>query len=967
MSDLPSGTRLGPYEVLSKLGAGGMGEVYKARDTRLDRTVAVKVILTTAAATAEFRDRFDREARAISALDHPHICTLYDVGHENDVAYLVMQFIEGENLADRLARAGRPSSNPTVVATRVQSGAPAGPASGPEAAADATIAATVTTLSASRGPLPIDLALRYASQIAAALDAAHRRGIVHRDLKPGNVMLTKSGTKLLDFGLAKLATSPITGFDEGATRMSPFGAVQGGAITGQGTILGTLHYMSPEQIEGREADARSDIFSFGALLFEMLSGRRAFDPGATRGEPSSPASVIAAIIGADAPELGELADTRTRLPIVARRALDRLLQKCLAKHPDDRWQSAADLSDELRWINEERLRAAEPDAAATGAAGVAAATAPPSRTRERTWMTATGMAVVAAIAVAAWLWPQPAPVPPPMQFALGPPDGTSFNSFPGFISLSPDGQHIAFTTGEGGDQKLWIRSVGALEARPVAAAIGATQVAWSPDSQSIVFNLSGDNGLRRVDLAGGPARSLAEAASERSAWSREGVILFTPRTAPQPLMRVSAAGGPATPATELNAAAGEVSHAWPVFLADGKRFIFLARNEDRSKSALFLASLDSLERTHLVNVHSMADLVPGYMLYHRDGTVYAHPFDETSGRLSGDPVPIVEGVQINAVNGRAASATSRTGLLVYRTGESNDQSTLTWLDRSGKIVGAIGQPGPYYSGALSPDGRRYVVPVANSTAGRDLVMIDLLRNITSAFTSAAIETSPVWTNDGESVIFSSNRKGAFDLYIKNAGGATPERPLFESPDDKHASAFTPDGKDVVFHAGPNGARRIWALPLAGDTKPYRVFPDEAESHSVARFSPDGKWLAYQAGASANVFVQPFPPTGYREQISAAGGSNPVWTDDGRQIAFHGPQGAAIIAVMIADVTPTGDKLRVSAPRQLFTKVTRTGTFGFTMDGRAERFLLVVPPSQATGASGTPLTVIANWPSLVIKK
>jgi serine/threonine protein kinase/Tol biopolymer transport system component len=954
------GQVLGPYQVLSKLGAGGMGEVYKARDTRLDRVVALKVILTSTAGTAEFRERFDREARAISALDHPHICTLYDVGHDNDVAYLVMQLIEGETLADRLARAGRPSSHPTIMASGPTP--PAGPL-----AADATIAATVTTLSASRGPLPIDVALRYASEIASALDAAHRRGIVHRDLKPGNVMLTKSGTKLLDFGLAKLATNPISGFDEGATRMSPFGAVQGGAITGQGTILGTLHYMSPEQVEGREADARSDIFSFGALLFEMLSGRRAFDPGATRGEPSSPASVIAAIISGDAPELGELADSKTRLPIVARRALDRLLQKCLAKQPDDRWQSAADLSDELRWINEERLRAAEPDAAAPGAAGVAAATAPPSRRRERIWMTTTGMAVVGAIAVAAWLWPRPAPVPPPMQFTLDPPAGTAFNTFPGFISLSPDGQHIAFTTGEGGDQKLWIRSVGALEARPVAAATGATQVAWSPDSQSITFNLSGDNGLRRVDLAGGPARPLAEATAERAAWSQEGVILFTPRTAPQPLMRVPAAGGPATPATELNAAAGEVSHAWPVFLPDGKRFIFLARNQDQSKSALFLASLDSMERTSLLDVHSMAEFVPGFLLYHRDGTVYAHPFDETSGRLTGDPVPIVEGVQLNAVNGRAAFATSRTGLLVYRTGRSNDASMLTWLDRTGNVVGTIGQPGAYSRGALSPNGQRFVVQVQNSTIGRNLVMIDLARNISSPFTvDSATQTEPVWTTDGESVVFSSNRKGGvFDLYIKNAGGATPERPLYESPEDKFASGFSPDGKWLVFRAGSRESSQVWLRPMTGDSAPVRLFPNESASHGSARFSPDGKWVAYVSplGVEGNVFVQPFPPTGYREQISATQGFDPNWSADGRQIAFIAP----INRIMLADVTPTGDKLRISTPRELFTKGQRSGTNSFTMDGRAERFLLVVPPSQTSGTSDVSLTVIANWPSLVNKK
>ena len=954
---LATGTRLGPYEVLTPLGAGGMGEVYKARDTRLDRVVAIKVILASAAATVEFRERFDREARAISALDHPHICTLHDVGHErlpgaagllHDVDFLVMQFLEGETLADRLTRASRPSSGASLAESKPPSG-------------DASAISNLSALSSlSRGPLPVEVALRYAAEIADALDAAHRRGIVHRDLKPGNVMLTKAGTKLLDFGLAKLAPAPISGLDAGATRTSPFPGAPGGALTGQGAILGTLHYMSPEQLEGREVDARSDIFSFGALLFEMLSGRRAFDG-------PSHAGVIAAIIGAESPELGELADAKTRLPVVARRALDRLLRKCLAKDPEDRWQSAADLADELRWINEERLRAVEPDAVRAEAASLAPPP-PVPRTRERVWMAATVLAVGAAVALAVWLYLTPETPPPPVSFLLDSPPGTTLSTGPGLIAVSPDGQQVAFTTSAEPTTRLWLRAIGSLEARAVPSADGAWHVAFAPDGRSIVFTGSGgQTGLKRVDLTGGPARTLSDDAFQRAAWGPEGVILFTARSHRR-LMRVAAAGGPATPVTELDEARGESEHAWPVFLPDGRRFVFLARTRDAAKSALFLGSLDSTERTHLVDALSMPEYVPGYLLYHRDGTLYAHPFDERSARFTGDPVPIAEDVQFNAANGRAAFAVSRTGVLAYRRGDALDQSsTLSWVDRAGKVVSTIGQPGQYLRGALSPDRRRFVVPVVEpATRNMDLFMIDVERGISSRFTSdAANDNAPLWTHDGGSVIFSSNRKGALDLYIKSAGGAAPERVLFESPDDKYPQGVSPDGKLMLFTAGPIGGRRLWVLPLTGEATPSRVFPDASTtaSESTGRFSPDGRWIAYVESSgplASNVFVQPFPPTGYREQISASFGNHPAWSADGRTIAFMGPDNS----LMTADVTPAGATLRVGAPQRLFSLRQSIGATGFTLDDRAEQFLLVIPTrtsQESDDTSRMPLTVIVNWP------
>jgi len=951
---LSSGTRLGPYEILSPIGAGGMGEVYRAKDTRLDRVVAIKVVLGHVSADAEFRERFDREARAISSLDHPHICTLHDVGHEGDIDFLVMQYLEGETLADRLARGSRPTSDPT----RAQA------AASTTAATDiATAIGAVSTMS--RGPLPLDVTLRYAAEIAGALDAAHRRNIVHRDLKPGNVMLTKSGTKLLDFGLAKLAEqSPVGGFGDMATRTSP--------LTGQGALLGTLHYMSPEQLEGRNVDSRSDIFAFGALLFEMLSGRRAFDPPSASGQASSPASVIAAIIGADPPSLAELADVKTRLPLVAHSALERLLKKCLAKNPDDRWQSAADLSDELKWINEERLRAAVP----TDAPAVATTAAPvASPGRERLWMGVAATAVVAAIAIGVWLYPRPVPPPEPISFSVDGPEDETLASAAGLVSISPDGQSIAFVTGEPTARKLWIRKLGSLTATPVASGGGAFHPAWSPEGRSIAFTTSDSPAnLKRIDVAGGPALTLAEVATERPAWSPHGVIVYT---APRPdgrLFSVPERGGPSTAVTQLDKERQESLHSWPVFLPDGRRFVYLARSTDPSKSALYLASLDSPTRTHLVDVLSMAEIVPGFLLYVRDGTLIAHPFDPEAGRLTGDPMPVLEDVVFNTNNGRAAFAVSSTGVLVYRAGsEISRASVLTWFDQTGKEVGKVGERADFQRGAISPDGHRFVVAQFDPAAqGRtDLFMIDLDRGVSTRFTSdAADERSPVWTPDNQTVVFNSSRKGAWDLYAKAAGGGPAERVLFESTESKYPSGFSLDGKTLLFSMGATAASRLWTLSMTGEPKPVQVFPGSSDSEGGGQFSPDGRWIAYvisTGSRSGNVFVQRYPASGIKTQISTTTGFNPTWTSDGKRIVYQ-TENNAFESVA---VSPDGDQMRAELPKPLFTmrQTNENRTSQFAMDARGERFLLVVNPNLGAGATEAPipLTVIVNWAQGLMRK
>jgi serine/threonine protein kinase/Tol biopolymer transport system component len=949
---LTSGTRLGPYEILSPIGAGGMGEVYRAKDTRLDRIVAIKVVLGHASGNPEFRERFDREARAISSLDHPHICTLHDVGHEGDIDFLVMQYLEGETLADRLTR-------------------------GPSLPATATATATGSVTTMSRGPLSLDVTLRYAAEIASALDAAHRRGIIHRDLKPGNVMLTKSGTRLLDFGLAKLAEqSPVGGFGDMATRTSPFGAAQGGPLTGQGALLGTLHYMSPEQLEGREVDSRSDIFAFGAVLFEMLSGRRAFDPSSASGQSGSPAGVIAAIIGADPPPLGDLADMKTRVPLVAQSALDRLLRKCLAKNPDDRWQSAADLSDELTWINEERLRAAVPADLPAGATSAAPAASPG---RERLWMGVAGAAVAAAIAVSVWLYPRPVPPPEPISFFVDAPDGTAFANGAGVLSISPDGQSIAFSTGDQADRKLWVRRLGWLTASPLAGSEGGFNAVWSPNGRSLAFTGGNPSSLKRIDIAGGPAKTLAEQGLERPAWSQHGVILYAGPRNDGRLFTVPELGGPSTAVTQLDKEREETTHSWPVFLPDGRRFVFLARSTDPAKTALYLGSLDSLARTHLLDVTSMPEVVPGFLLYHRDGTLTAHPFDAEAGRLTGDPMPVLEDVVFNATNGRAAFAVSPTGVLVYRTGTAlRGVSVLTWLDATGKELGRLGDPAVFRRGALSPDGRRFVAEQFGTEATRnrtDLIMLDVERGgVSTRFTTdAADERYPVWTPDNATVVFGSNRKGVYDLYAKGAGATVPERVLFESPEPTTPSGFSSDGKTLLFVRGTPPAMRLWALSMTGDPTPVQVFPGSSDTEGGGQFSPDDRWIAYVVSESqtdGNVFVQRYPSNGIKTRISTTTGFSPKWTTDGKRIVYQ----TADNVFMSVAVSPDGDQMRAELPKPLFTmrQSNENRTSQFAMDGRGERFLLVMNPNHLVTAAEAseapiPLTVIVNWAQSLLKK
>jgi len=900
---LQAGARLGPYEIVAPLGAGGMGEVYRARDTRLDRTVAIKVLPPQLAADPQLRERFEREARAISSLQHPHICALFDVGRDCDHEFLVLEFLEGETLADRLARTGA---------------------------------------------MPVADALKIGIEICDALDRAHRSGTVHRDLKPANVMLVRGGgasarptAKLLDFGLAKAAAPVIT------TSSLSMAATTPPNVTAQGTILGTFQYMAPEQIEGLDADARTDIFAFGAVCFEMLTGRTAFE-GKTR------ASLLGAILKDEPPRVSQLQP-------LAPPALDRVVSTCLAKDPDDRYQSARDLLRDLKWV-------------ASGAAESRTAPAAPAR-----HITRTGWAIVGGLSIAmlatAFVVRQlrPAPAADPIQFTIESPADTTFSTPPGGgtgstsqIAISPDGRTVAFVAHDQGGYRLWVRSLGGLDARPLAGTDDATFPFWSPDNRYLAFFAGGK--LRKVAVSGGPPVILCDALAGRGGtWNRDNVIVFSPSNS-DPLHRVSGGGGTPQPVTTFDKTYGESSHRFPWFLPDGRHFLFTGVIGTCCPPAkpgrIRVAALDSTDLTTLATADSAAQYAAGHLLFQRDGTLLATPFDAASQRVSGDAFPIAQEVGYEGIRYASFSASS-TGTLVYARGSSRAMARLTWHDRNGRVLGTVGDPARYFSIALSPDGRRVAAALGSDTT-RDIWILDVASGTPTRFTfGAGAVNAPLWTRDGGAIVYSANRDGVPGMYSKRVTGTTPEELLLASQNGSSAAlapnSWSSDDRYLVFSRsqGTSGSIDIWALPLSGDRKPFGVIETPAtESNGV--LSPDGKWIAYQAsqGAQVEIYVQPFPPTGGKFQVSNAGGFNPTWRDDGKELFFVSLDGR-----MMAAAVATDGPFHVAAPTALFSVPTLVSqsagrSYAVTKDGR---FLVNVVQQQT---AVLPLTVVVNWLSTV---
>jgi Tol biopolymer transport system component len=893
---LAAGTKLGPYEIEAPLGAGGMGEVYKARDTRLDRTVAVKILPAHLSSDPLLRQRFEREAKAVSSLNHPHICTLHDVGSQDGTDYLVMEFLEGETLAARLGK----------------------------------------------GPVPLAQVLKFGIQISDALDKAHRRGVVHRDLKPGNIMLTAAGAKLLDFGLAKASTPTVLGssLTVAPTMTSP--------ITQHGTILGTFQYMSPEQVEGRDVEARSDLFAFGAVLYEMLTGRRAF-PG------KSSLSVASAILEKDPEPISTLAPMTPP-------ALDRTIRKCLAKDPEDRWQTARDLLLELKWIEE-----------AGSQAGIPAVVSARRRIAERAWMAGAAALLLVAAALGVLYYRSVSKEPQVVRAFIPPPEKASFRFVGGGnqgpVTLSPDGRMLAFSAqGADGIQILYVRAMDSLTAQPLASTAGAGMPFWSPDSRSIGFFADGK--LKRIEASGGPALTLCEVGvvGRGGTWNREGVIVFAP-SPNGPLHKVRDDGGQSTPVTKVDTARGETSHRWPQFLPDGKHFLFFVRlgamGTSNENNGIQIGSLDGSPPKFLVRAQANAAYASGYLLFLRGNSLMAQAFDLDRLNLIAEAVPLAENVQGEPGSALGVFSASQTGVLAFQTGGEILGSNLLWRDRAGKQTSALGDSAGYMDLSISRDRQKVAVSVLDSSAGPpDIWIYEVSRGLRSRFTfDPGADRWPIWSPDGTRVVFSSNRRGQFNLYIKSYAGAAIEELLLETDREQIPTDWSPDGRYLLFatRGDPKTQADVWGLPLFGDRKPIPVLQTPFREHDAV-FSPDGRWIAYTSDESGRdeVYVTPFPGPGRKWQVSTSGGVLPRWPGIGREVFFDGP-GERIMA---AEVKADGATFQVGRTQPLFEiRPQRPGSF-FDVTPDGQRFLV---NTAAQSQTSTPMTLVVNWPAELKKK
>ena len=881
---LSPGTRLGPYQVTAQIGVGGMGEVYKATDTNLKRAVAIKVLPTSVAADAERLARFQREAEVLGSLNHPNIAAIYGLERSGGTTALVMELVDGPTLADGIAQ----------------------------------------------GAIPVDEALPIAKQIAEALEAAHEQGIIHRDLKPANIKVRPDGTvKVLDFGLAK-AMEPVGAMSSSAS-MSP--TITTPEMTQAGMILGTAAYMSPEQARGKAVDRRADIWAFGAVLFEMLTGQRAF-PGADLTD------TIAAVVKLDPMWNAVGADVPARVRQV--------LRVCLQKDPRQRAQAIGD----VRLALEGAFETTAPQTATLS-----------STPRGRLAWIAVGLIPVAVfVGAMRSLRETPTPAPPETRLDIV----TPVTNRPESFALSPDGRQIVFVASSDGESRLWLRSLATPTARPLVGTGGAMAPFWSPDGRAVGFFAAG--ALKRIDVGGGPdgalPQTLAPALNGAGAtWNTDGVIVFAPSLT-TPLMRVSASGGPAAAVAVLGPQ--QQGHIGPHFLPDGRRILFYARGTPET-AGIYLGALDGSRSTRLASADSIGVYLPaGWLLWVREGThtLVAQRLDVEKAALTGEPVSVADGMAVDdSFYWNAVSVAAATGLVAYRTGAGN-QRQLTWVDRSGQARVTLGEPnGGLRNPRVSPDGHRVVVSRAVQS-NLDLWVLDAARTSRVTF-DAAGDMFPVWSPDGTRIVFGSTRTGPFDLYQRLTSGAGAEELLVASSQAKVPSSWSADGRFLLFLSNdPQTNGDLWVMPMVGDRKPA-VFLKTPFREAYGVFSPDGRWVAYHSNESGRpeVYVRPFIPpgtagtAGVQWQVSTSGGVYPVWRPDGRELYYLNPAGA----MMAAPITVTGTTLEPGASRVLFpTRIVSGGVdaqLGWQYDVAPDgRFLI----NTELDSAAAPITLLQNW-------
>ncbi len=900
------GQTISDYKILEKLGEGGMGVVYKAQDTKLNRFVALKFLPKQLAASEEDKARFIQEAQAAAALNHPNICTIHGIEEHDGQMFIVMEFVEGQTLRKKTAPGG-------------------------------DVAGTATS------PLPIKQAIDIGIQIADGLAAAHERGVFHRDLKPENLMIQKDGlVKITDFGLAKL---------KGASR-----------LTKAGSTLGTIGYMSPEQVQGMDTDHRTDIFSLGVILYELLAGRSPF-----RGVHE--AAINYEIVNVDPQPVS------TIKPEIDPE-LDAIVLECMAKELDQRYQSAKEVSKNLKRFKQESSRARVSRITAARQVLQPSEGLKPSEAFQRkkfftleriAWSGAVVLLLGAAVAVSLIHFRESSPV---YRATILPPERVAFSAETGGHSaLSPDGRMLAFAARDSaGKVFLWVRSLQALARQPLNGTENTQYPFWSPDSRTIGF--FADAKLKKIDAAGGPPQTICDAALGRGGtWNKDGIIVFGTASFTV-LSRVAASGGTPVAVTKFDTVRHENSHRWPYFLPDGKHFLYLARTVIGAPGVadvIFAASLDGKVNKLLVHSSSNPVYVSGHLLFVREQTLLAQPFDASSLEFTGDAFPIAEQVLYNPLFAKASYSASENGILAYQTGSSLGASNLIWFDRNGKQLSSLNKSSTFFSPRLSPDGRTLAIDMLDA-GNVDVWLVELTpRIVWQRFTfDAAVDRTPVWSPDGKSIIFWSSRKQHFDLYLRPSNGASSENIFFASDEDKQPSDWSLDGKFLLYHTmnNPKTKTDLWVLPFTGDKKPSEFLKTEF-NEGFGVFSPDGKWIAYQSDESGTyqIYVRPFPGPGGQRQISTAGGARPRWRRDGKEIFYIGSDNK----LMAAEVKWSGMTFQVGTVRPLFE--VRPAFFGpivhpydVTADG--QKFLV-------NTLSGTeyspPITLVINWPAEVKKK